>query len=257
VENLSSIENSFRKAVCGELSLRAEGVDRFRVMNPFVYDDGDRLSIILRKKDGQWLLSDEASSFMHLSYEMEEKAIESGPRRRIISESLSYFGVENDDGELFVPVEQGDYGSALYSLVQGMLRVADVSLLSREVAKSTFMADLRTFLSEAIPEHRRVFNWAHPSHDPKNLYTVDCYVNGSTSPPIAIYGLASETKVRDATIALHRFESWDLRLFSIGIFDDFGQLKGKPLMRFLDILDKPYTSLVDNKDRIKRKLEAS
>ncbi len=212
------------------------------------------MSIALRRNKNTWELSDEASTYMHLSYELEDRALDTGTRQTIISDALAFFGIEDDDGELRVAIEGDQYGSALYSLVQAMLRISDVTFLSRERVASAFMEDFKEYLSRILPEDRRTFDWSHPTHDPKQLYAVDCYVNGDRRRPIAIYGLTTDSRVRDATIALHQFESWDLDLYSVGIFEDMERVSRKPLARFADVCGKLFSSLPENEDRIDKHL---
>ena len=253
--NIQHIEEMFREKVCASLRLESEGSDRYRVITPFLYGDGDHLSIVLHRNDGGWVLTDEASTYMHLSYELDDRALDTGTRQKIISDALSFFGIEDDDGELRADVEDDKYGDALYSMVQAMLRISDVTFLSRERVASAFMEDFRGFLSRIIPEERRIFDWSHPKHDPKKLYSVDCYVNGGQRRPVAIYGLTGDSRVRDATITLHQFESWGLDLYSVGIFEDMERISRKPLARFADVCGKLFSSLPENEDRIDRHLE--
>lgn len=252
--NPQEIEQAFREKVCDALRLEREGSDRYRVVTPFLYGDGDHLSIVLCRNDSGWVLSDEASTYMHLSYELDDRALDTGTRQKIISDALTFFGIEDDDGELRIGIDDDQYGDALYSLVQAMLRICDVTFLSRERVASAFMEDFRRFLSRIIPEGRRTFEWSHPEHDPKQLYPVDCYVNGGQRRPVAIYGVTGDSRVRDATITLHQFESWGLDLYSVGIFEDMERISRKPLARFADVCDKLFSSLPENEDRIDKHL---
>ena len=96
---------------------------------------------------------------MHLTYDIEEKDLHRGTRQKIISNALSTFGIEDQEGELVLEVPEERYGDALYSFVQGLLKITDVSFLSRERVRSTFMEDFRALLSEVTPEERRSFDW--------------------------------------------------------------------------------------------------
>ena len=111
-----TIERDFRESVSAQIRLHPEGLDRFRVFTPFLFEDGDHLVIVLKKEWGKWVLSDEAHTFMHLS----------GTRRKIIATALSMFEVEDRNGELVLHVPDGRYGDALYSFIQALLRIAYV-----------------------------------------------------------------------------------------------------------------------------------
>lgn len=81
-------------------------------------------------------------------------------------------------------------GDALYSFVQALLKVTDVSYLTRERVRSTFMEDFRALLSENVPEDRRTFDWHDPQHDPQGMYQVDCRINGMPRP-LLVHALPS------------------------------------------------------------------
>lgn len=251
-----SIKEDFKKRVSEQLDLEQEGETRFRVLSPFRFGDGDHYQIVLKKEGERWILTDEASTLMHLSYWLDERDMETGTRRELIESSLSLFSVENRAGELIVPVYNDRFGDALFNFVQALTKVTDVSFLTRERVRSTFLEDFRAFLKEKIPEDRLEFDWTDIRNDPKGAYPVDCRVN-SMPRPLFVYALPgeSDSKVRDATIYLLRFERWKIDFQSLAIFEDQESITPKVLFRFTDICEKTFSSLTANRDRVASYLE--
>lgn len=159
-----------------------EGEERFPVFTPFLFEDGDHLAIVLKKQENTWVLSDEGHTYMHLTYDLDEKDFQKGTRQKIISNALSAFRVEDRDGELIAPVAEDRFGDALYSFVQALLKITDVTFLTRERVRSTFIEDFQALIEESVPESRGVFNWHDPAHDPQASYTVDCRIDGMRRP---------------------------------------------------------------------------
>ena len=144
--SMNLVEQDFQKKVSAEIHLVSEGTNRFRVNTPFQFDDGDHFVIVLKKEGTNWILSDEAHTYMRLSYDLEENQISKGERQKIISNALSVNQVEDRDGELIIRVPNQQYGDALYSLVQAIMRISDVSYLSTGRVRSTFKEDFRTLV---------------------------------------------------------------------------------------------------------------
>jgi len=249
-----TIEQDFRRKVCAQIRVVAEGIGRYRVFTPFRFEDGDHLPIVLKDEAGRWILSDEGHTYMHLTYDLDEISLHTGTRQQIIANALSAFGVEDREGELMVAVPDDRYGDALFSFVQALLKITDVTYLSRERVRSAFMEDFRAFMAEHVPEPRRQFNWHHPRYDPEGKYLVDCRING-VARPIFVYALPNDNTTRDATISLYEFERWGLSLRSVSIFENQEEINRKVLARFSNVCDKQFSSLAANSNRIIRYLQ--
>jgi len=247
--NMENIEHDFREKVCAEITLQPEGLDRFRVFSPFVFEDGDHLAVVLKREGQQWILSDEGHTFMHLTYDLDERDLQRGTRQKIISNALSVFQAQDREGEITIPVRDERYGDALYSLIQALVKISDVSYLSRERVRSAFMDDFKAFMAATVPEDRRLFDWHDPERDPDGKYLVDCRIS-HMEKPLFVQALPNDDKTRDATIGLLQFERWGLSFCSVAIFEDQEQINRKVLARYSDVIEKQFSSLAANRDRI-------
>ena len=252
--SINTVEQNFIDKVSTQVSLSADGKDRFRVLTPFQFEDGDELVIVLKKEGERWLLSDEAHTYMHLTYDIDEKLLYSGTRWKLISKALSMFEVIDRNGELILDVSDERYGEALYDFVQALLKVTDVSYLSREQVRSTFIEDFRALLYDKVSERRMTFDWWDPDYDPDGIYTVDCRINGM-SEPLFVYALSSGNKALSAALALHQFNEWEIPFRSLGILEDKSVMTRKEFAIFRNVWGTYFTGINESREEIEHFLE--
>ena len=211
--DLTSVERDFKEKVCSQVNLVREGVNRYRVLNPFLFDDGDHLSIVMKRENDEWVLSDEGHTYMHLSYDLDDADLQKGTRQKIISNVLSFFEVLDRQGELVMPVRDDLFGDTLFSFAQALLKVFDVGYLSRERVVSTFLEDFKTFMQETLPAGRLTFDWSDAVKDPNGMYKVDCRVSNGQAPLFVQVDPSVKTRIGvgrqglDRT-AVHRLSCW-------------------------------------------------
>jgi len=248
--NVIDIERNFKEVVAGSIRIEPEGINRYRVVTPFRFEDGDHLVILLKQEKENWLITDEGHTYMHLTYELDEQDLEEGTRQKIIANALSTFGVNDISGELTVNIGNNQFGNTLFTFIETLLKVSDVDFLSRARIRSTFLEDFKKLITETIPETHVKFGWYDLMHDPTGKYTVDCRIN-DRKVPLFIYGLLNDDQTRDATISLLQFEKWGLEYRSIGIFENLEDINKKVYAKFTDVCEKEYSNIGgENRNRI-------
>ena len=121
--SIKSIEQDFIDKVSAKIRVLPDGRDRFRVFTPFRFDDGDHITIVLKKEQTGWVLSDEGHTYMHLTYDISEKKLFKGTRHQIILNALSAFKVKDRFGELILQVKDARFGDALYAFAQALVKM--------------------------------------------------------------------------------------------------------------------------------------
>ena len=128
--NVTELQKEFKQKVCNEIDIEQQGLDRFVVYTPFMFDDGDHFVIVLKRSGKQWILTDEGHTFMHMSYG--EIDISHGTRKSIIDQTLLNFAVVNESGELCLDIPDEAYGDALFSFIQALVKISDTAYWTRE-----------------------------------------------------------------------------------------------------------------------------
>ena len=139
--SIETITQEFRNGVSECVRLSAEGPNRFRVLTPFMFNDGDHLVIVLKRERDGWVLSDEAHTYMHLADELDDDDRQGGMCDRIIVKALAMFHIEDRGGELIHPITNEGYADALFAFAQGLLTIAAAAYAARERAQLVFAPD--------------------------------------------------------------------------------------------------------------------
>ena len=249
------IVRSFKESACGEIDLSAAGIDRYVVQVPFTFADGDHYVVILRQEGDAWALSDEGHTFMHLSYELRDREYEVGNRRKIIDELLVGSQIQDRDGELVLPIPPGRYGDALFTFVQVITKVTDMTFLDRATVKSTFREDFDRLISEKsrlAGIETVAFGYTHPGRDPQGKYPVDVRLNGVTSRQVLVFAIGNDDQCQTATIVLLQWEKWGEQFHSVAVFRDQTEITRPYLARLSDVMGRQLPSLESANERLEK-----
>ncbi len=249
--SVQEIAQTVQKLLGNQVEVLEEGQYRYPILTPFMMEDGDHYNIVLKGKEGgqSWTLTDEGHTLMHLSYWIDYDDLRKGNRQQVIERVLKQFGVENSDGELRLTASYSDLGAAIFTFLQAVTRVTDITYLSREQVRSTFKEDFRQFMRETVPEDRLTFDYHHPEYDRQRRYPVDVRINHS-DPPIFVFAIGNDDRCRDVTISLHTYNSWGISYRSVAIFQDQEDISRDVLARFSDVADKQFASLYSSRAQI-------
>jgi Domain of unknown function DUF1828 len=108
------------------------------------------IAIVLRHETDRRVLSDEGHTCSISPTKIDERDLHKGTRQKVITSALDASTLEDRQGELVMPIHDERYGDALFSFVRDLIKIADVTNLSRERVKSTFLEDFRDLLIRRI-----------------------------------------------------------------------------------------------------------
>lgn len=244
---VNNLLSEFQNKICKEVSLYTEGVNRFVVHTPFMFEDGDHLVILLKKNKKNWYFTDEGHTLMHVSYQ--DIDIERGTRRKLIESVLESYGIDDHSGELKLVIKGNSFGDSLFSYIQGLIKITDVSFISKERVRSAFLEEFKALLVNSIPEDRRKFDYTDPKVDPDKKYVVDCRVNGQKRP-LFFFAINNDSRCRDATITCLHYENHGLSFAPAAIFEEQESVNRKVLARFSDVCEKQFSSIHSAEERL-------
>ena len=247
--DIGTIKNS----LIDEIRFEPIGDNCFYIRTPFRFNDGECLCIILKQENNQWVLSDGGHTFFNLTYDISEKQLFSGTRQTIISNTLKSFDIVNREGELILPIRNGNYGDALCDFIQSLLKITTIESISWEhSSRGAFRTDFRRSVLDFRRDYPIQFDWYNETYDQKRKYKVDCKIQGEKRP-VYVYALSSEKKTDEATISLHQFKDWKILFYAIGVFDNRRKISSKAIDCFQDVANE-YCSLNESQAKIKQLL---
>ena len=241
-EERETIEALASKSLSEAVTLSRRGIDDYRVDLPFCFADGDHLKVILKSaSDGRWTLTDEAHTLMYLSYH-DIEIDDSSSRRDLFDNILRAHQMTEQDGRLIMAdIALEDIGAAIFTFSQAVLKVGDFAMWRRERIKSMFLEDFRREIPHCVGGREHAFDHRYEVLDPNGYYPVDCLVKGYRV--VHIYAVNSDTRAKNAGLAMRYYDDAGMRIPSSVIFDASANIDRKSYTQAADAAEKTIPSL--------------
>ena len=278
--SFKELEHILQAQTSKSVHLESDDEGRMYIVPPFAFGDGDEPVIAPRKNGSGWIFSDEGSTMMRLSCRLSDSDRQDPECQRKIDGAMAIGGVRVQNGELYRPVEDSEYSEALFDFLHALLRIDELGYPNRKLGtadlgygqsvtlplshneesrygssgSSMSMREFRRgfadLVMETLPEDRVSFDWNDPSWDWNGEYTVDCRVNGMTSP-LYLHALGTNTRARDATITIYRFQEQDVWGRHVAIFRDASRLTKSVRSKLDAVCETRFDNFVEERPRIK------
>lgn len=240
------------RAIAGEatdVTVVSEHV--WHIDTPFIYDDGDHLTLELRLDEQGWLLSDYGHLFVQLEYDLLPEDLDQVEPRQFIDGVLDAYRMVQEEHELRRYIGLDDLALAWADMIQAMLRIYDVRFLIDRRERTTFRPELDRLLTDAVGEDALVRDWTHRRFDPEGLYPAD-YRMTLGEQAVVLFALDSAAAAGVANVALLKYEDWGLKHHVIGIYDNQQSLPSAVVARLTNVIDKQLSSFVpENQQRLR------
>lgn len=126
----ATIEAKFKQDLSIGYHVLEEGKNRYRVFTPFQFRNGDHLAIVLKKVNGEWVLSDEGHTYLHLSCTVALEELDRIMECPMILSSFAEYLIENRQQEIMIKIENTGYELALHKLIHVLLEIIVLSSLA-------------------------------------------------------------------------------------------------------------------------------
>lgn len=229
--DISQIAESLKSGISSKISLESRGVDRYLIHTGFTFQDGDEIHLILKRKDGRWIITDEAHTLMWLSYEDFNL---SETRRTMLDVTLSSNNVSFDDGRIYIDCTDRDAGQCLMSMIQAILQTADLLYLSRNNVRSTYTDDVKQLMKDTLG-NRCEFD-KHIRRGGED-YVVDVYVDAPI--PLYVFSVPNNDRCKDAIITILALSlEANMEFTSLTFVDQTANLGKENLVKLTNRTDK-------------------
>lgn len=230
----------------------AEDRAGLRLSLPMYEADGDAVTLWLRPAMGGWVIADNGTTYMRLSYDMDLDLLESPQRAKVLETILRESGISDEGGNLMMEVMEDDLGSSLFTFGQAITRISDIRLWNKTRVASTFYDDLAHELKRIAGSENVHPDYLVPGLDSAADYPIDFYLGGGVSP-LYVFGIPNGDKAKLATIILQRLASIGHQFESLIVPSDITAIPQKDFRRLMNAANDMVDS-VTAKEPLERKI---
>ena len=247
----ADIANQIRRQVGEKIAVEHSEANRFDVSTPFMFADGDHYGFALLRDEatGRWRLTDDGEVVSKAGY-LGIDLLAPG-RVEMLRKTAEFYGLNEQDGELSLSVDGGDFGRAFFRFSQACLdinRLAKMPAQRRGAtpAKHDLRNKLESVVKAALPSISYVKGWHHPTLDPHGIYGVDIQIESRI--PVLLFAAETNGECLHATIAYQRYRQLEMPFNGVAVIDDAQGVSERNVLALEDAIKVRFRS--DEQDEL-------
>jgi len=222
----------------------------YQVFLPYYHTDWDMIDVFIEVYSKEkFIVKDFWQTMLRLSYDTD---IDSDTRKSIFDKVIASYNIEHDteNNILYTTVERiNDLFSAISELITVILKVSDISFLKEERMRNMFYKMFDSFVNDKL-NHLNINKNYSFSFDQKWDYKAPYMFFSTKKTPILLIPILNTDKCTEYLSSHWFYRANNLKFRTIASFYDLEQISSKVRWKFIDQVDKPFSSFNDNKERI-------
>jgi len=234
------LSNKIRELIAADIPVESAGPDRAVVYMPFMYDDGDHLSIHVVNTNGRWVLSDEGDVFkrtgdLGLDFGKQENAVR-------LHNLIEFYGVSENNGTLNIVANDEMLTDSIFTLTQTCLEATWLAKTPKSSARreqDRFPVKLDNLVNSVIPSDKVFPNWHDKVLDPDKTYPVDYRIDAKQRQ-LFLFGIQNVASCMRATITCLHYEKIGVDFDSLAIYDHEEEITPRYTKQLNEVVRKTF-----------------
>lgn len=214
--------------------------ERFQIMLPIYYEDGDMVDIYVEPRgENKTLISDCGMTLMKLSYYYE---INTDNKIKILNQIIASNDLDYENGVISKIVDNKKLYSSLIGFGNTIMKISTMNYFKREMIKNLFYEMMDEVVTQVFDAKYSIKRQYNPIPG-KDEYQVDYCL--FAPKPVFIYAVKDTAKARLVTISAQEFKLNKIQSNSIVVYEDFLSIQHSDQKRILNATVKQFPSLDD------------
>nr|WP_319539748.1 DUF1828 domain-containing protein [uncultured Methanospirillum sp.] len=218
-----------REKISEEYEVIKKTDERYYILSPFEFDDGDGYSIILKRLRDEWILSDEGHTILEISYRLDPDLLTEGIRREIFENALKMNELKCEKGVISTKVNFDNFGQKIHSFIQGIARINSIATWAPDKNLRPFKEEVRQYLELFFPDILQE-RYINKQYDKDGDFPID-FAFKHDEIMIYIFAISTTHNLKEALISVLKHKGWGLRFKSLCLIRDTDIIPSKDTLR--------------------------